>query len=917
MKRDRSLLLFPDAPTEPAMPPNLRPYQERTIRLIRMHITQGKKRILAVAPTGCHKIGQGILMFDGTVKAVEDIAPGELLMGPDGRSRTVLRLCRGHGRMVKIRPVKGEPWVVNEDHVLTLVRTSADGQPHRNGELIDVTVREWMSWPKWRKHIHKLFRAPADFPKRTDILPLDPYFLGIFLGDGCSMNGASHIASSDPEIQKAVRGQARKLGLRARLDLGRGITNQVLHVNSGIRGTGIRSKGVNKLRTALGSLGLLGVLGDDKFVPCSYKIADSRVRREVLAGLLDSDGNLTHDGCCYDFISKSRTLCSDVVFIARSLGLHASVKRSRKGCQTGAVGTYWRACISGETSRIPCRVARKKAFTRLQKKNVLRTGFSITRCGSNNYYGFTLDGDGRYMLGDFTVTHNSGKMVLTAAITQMSTVPVLFVCHRQELIEGCASQLARFGVTNFGVIRGNDERVNPSAVTQIGSIQTLARRDKPFLDVPQIIIFIDEAHRAGSDSYVEHIFRAYPNAIIIGWTATPTRLDNKPLGGELFEVLEVVATYGELLKHKDWLVEPIVISSGESIDLSHVRMSGHDFDDEDLGVVMRADKLEGRIVEHWLTHAHRHPVFDDKGVRVHKQFTEGERRRTFGFAVNVAHSMSIAERFEKIGVKVVHIDAKTPDDQRKAAVRDLGTGAIEMIWNCGIFWEGVDVPEAKLMISACPTFSMVRWRQSTGRIMRPWNNVVPVVLDHAGNWDRIGCPFEDLAWSLKDKPTRLRGRLPMKMCKQCFAYVEPGKSVCPHCGYVFTAADQALPAETSAELVERNAEPEELKRSFFSKQVALAKSKGFKAGFASAMFKEHYGRWPPREWSNLVKQEFSTDGAWQASLTRRLKRSEERKAQEAAENAAIDKMADEDPGLMDQLEGSIEAFDFTDWPEET
>src|SRR6202040_1316593 len=112
------------------------------------------------------------------------------------------------------------------------------------------------------------------------------------------------------------------------------------------------------------------------------------------------------------------------------------------------------------------------------------------------------------------------------------------------------------------------------------------------------------------------------------------------------------------------------------------------------------------------------------------------------------------------------------------------------------------------------------------------------------------------------------------LCRACFAYVEPGKSVCPHCGYVFTAADQTLPSETSAELQERNAEPEELKRSFFSKQVALAKSKGFKPGFASAMFKEHYGRWPPREWSNVVKAEFQTDGSWQASLDRRLKRSE-------------------------------------------
>lgn len=485
-----------------------------------------------------------------------------------------------------------------------------------------------------------------------------------------------------------------------------------------------------------------------------------------------------------------------------------------------------------------------------------------------------------------------GKMVLIAAMIRTSRVPAIFVAHRMELIDQCVDQLSRLGLTSIGVLRGDDDRYDPGASTQVCSIQTLARRDKPFCSLtptescpyPQLI-FIDEAHRSGSDSYIEHVFKAYPHAIIIGFTATPGRLDGRPLGGELYQDIVQIATYAELLKNPEWLATPDVFSSPLQADLSEVRIAGSDFDDEQLATVMHTDRLEGQVVEHWLRLANRHPVWKN-GVRVALQTIEAEPRRTLVFAVSVAHSQSIAARFEKAGVKVAHLDGTTPEAERRAMLRALGKGELQVVCNCNVAVEGVDVPEVKCVVHARPTQSVTLWRQSVGRAMRPWNSVTPLVLDHAGNFVRLGCPFEDLRWSLTSKPTRA-GKPGLKLCRKCFAYVPVGKAICPFCGYEFQPEDEKQIHESNTELSQHSTDPDSLKRDYFNRQALIARTRGFKPGFASKLYLDRYGDWPPKEWSDRVKADFLADPAWQSTMARRLERKAQREAQDKREEAAL------------------------------
>lgn len=466
-----------------------------------------------------------------------------------------------------------------------------------------------------------------------------------------------------------------------------------------------------------------------------------------------------------------------------------------------------------------------------------------------------------------------GKMVVFAHVIRTSTLPVLFLCHRQELINQCEEELHKLGISRIGVIRGDDERSDTGAPTQLASIQTIVRRkQKPKAG----IILVDEAHRAMGDSY-QDLLALYPDAIVLGATATPTRLDGRPLGNT-FDVLEVGATYSELIKLRQ-VYEPEVWGA-PSVDLSGVRTRMGEYEEGALAEAMAP--LTSGIVERWLE---RSDLYRKPGVA---KYERGPRRRTVVFAVNLAHAAKLTEAFSKVA-KAAMLDGSTPDDERAQILRDVATGALEVVVNCNVMMEGTNVPALKCCVHARPTQSLVLWMQGTGRILRPWNDVTPLVLDHAGNADRHGLPHEDRQWSLTKGPVRAAAPR-HKICKTCFAYVAVSLTLCPYCGAEFPRDAAKPPREVTGNLVEKT--PEDVRRAYFNAMVHKAKERGFKPGYASALYKERYGEWPPWSWSDSVKADFASDPYWQKRLERRVREKEEMKA-EPIETEVVD-MAEED-----------------------
>jgi hypothetical protein len=361
---------------------------------------------ICILPTGCHAKGQLVMLYDGNLKKVEEVEVGDLLMGPDSKPRKVIRLARGRSSMVRIVPVKGEPFEVNEDHILTLIRVNEKSRnkypsDRLGGTLVDVSVREWKTWTEWKKHIHKLVRVSVDFPHSCQPA-IDPYFIGLYLGDG-DLGSQTHprIHSREPEIEEYLSYFSEDLGMKIEPisheeHLGFRVVNSTLGCKA------------NLLKDHLVALGLKHCGSETKFIPTCYKLADRFSRLRLIAGLMDSDGSLSCNG--YDYVSKSKELAEDTAFLARSVGLAAYVVPCKKTCKnTGVEGDYFRVSISGDADMIPCIVRSKIAKPRKQKKNVLVTGFDVLDVEDAKYYGFSLTGDGRFLLGDFTVTHNTGK----------------------------------------------------------------------------------------------------------------------------------------------------------------------------------------------------------------------------------------------------------------------------------------------------------------------------------------------------------------------------------------------------------------------------------------------------------------------------------------------------------------------------
>lgn len=384
-----------------------RPEQTAAIEFaMNAFLKEDKRFVILEMGTGCHRVNQKILMHNGHFKLVQNIVEGDCLMGPDSRPRKVKSLVRGVGEMVKVVPVKGEPFVVNIDHILTLARTNKSSKESKrkdckDGEVVDVSVREWLEWSKKKKHLYKLVRSAGIEFDRQKQLPIDPYFLGVLLGDG-SVKKQIAVTTQNQEIVDEVYSQATNWDLDIREESKKDSKAKTYCFTSR------HKKSKNSLLKELRLIEIWGLGCQNKKVPFIYKSSSQKSRLEVLAGLIDTDGHL--HGNCYDYISKSKMLSCDVAFLCRSVGLAAYVSECQKKSQNGTVGTYYRVSISGDTNRIPVRILEKKASNRQQKKSVIRTGFSVEILQEPEpYYGFVVDGDRRYLMDDFTITHNCGK----------------------------------------------------------------------------------------------------------------------------------------------------------------------------------------------------------------------------------------------------------------------------------------------------------------------------------------------------------------------------------------------------------------------------------------------------------------------------------------------------------------------------
>lgn len=673
---------------------SLRPYQEEARLAIENEWNEGRRKTLLVLPTGCHAKGERVLLANGQKEKVENVKQGNELLGSDGKPRTVLAIHNGIDDLYKVTPVKGEPFVINSNHILSLVQTNQKSNPRRKsemsgGSIVDVTVSEWIGWSKWKKHIHKLYRSKAieKFPYNNgSSLVIDPYFLGVLLGDGDITHGVN-ITTMDREVKNVIQDQARKYGYSIRREpSGKAET---FFLRSGEKGC----KG-GKLTNQLKLLGLFGKNASRKHVPMEYKTAPLKQRLEVIAGLIDTDGSL-HSCSGYDFISKSKELSEDLAFMCRSVGLAAYVSETKKSSQYGYTGTYWRVSISGDCSLIPCKVEHKKASPRKQIKDVLRTGFSVEYIGKGKYFGFTVDGDNRYLMHDFTVTHNCGKTIVFSMVAKDSVDAgkrVLILAHRGELLQQAADKLANATGLGCAVEKAEQTSLGSWFRVTVGSVQTLMRPKRLSKFAPDYFdaIIVDEAHHALSDSY-QQVLAHFPGAQVLGVTATADRGDKRNLG-EYFDSIAYEYTLPRAIR--EGYLSPIKAQTIPlKLDLSSVHISNGDFALGDIDTAL--DPYLEQIADEMLA----------AGCM---------ERKTVVFLPLVATSQKFAHILADKGFAAREVNGESKDRTEVLDWFDqAGPGSI--LCNSMLLTEGWDCPSVDCVIVLRPTKVRSLYCQMVGR----------------------------------------------------------------------------------------------------------------------------------------------------------------------------------------------------------
>lgn len=660
---------------------DLRPYQRECIEAI-----PERGRFLIQMATGlgkCFARDTEVLMYDGTVKKVQEIRAGDSVMGWDSLPRTVVSLAHGVEPMYEVRQNKKKAYVVNESHILSLCITGISAHKKKyvmdnhfsrytTGDIVNISVRDYLECTESFKHVAKGYSVSVDFTQDEPAPDyFDPYFLGLWLGDGNSRGLA--ITTPDLEVVEYIRDFARLHDYEV-------IEREFDRPNKAKLYALKNTRHDAYMREFIRSELYL-----NKHIPHRYKTAPRDVRFRLLAGLLDSDGYLhKQDGSTFEYCSKSERLVSDVAFVARSLGLSARefARYNRKYERD-----YYYCCIWGPTALIPTRIKRKQAVNNSNKHNLL-TGISVRPCGVGEYFGFTLaEPDRRFLLADFTVVHNT---VTFANIPRRGRM--LILSHRDELVR----QPVRYFDVPVGIEQAGERSCCEEVIS--ASVPSIVRRLSRFSPDMFDVVVVDEAHHAAARSY-RKVLDYFKPRLVLGFTATPNRGD----GVGLEDVFEDIIFERDLewgIKH-GYLSDVRCVRCDIGFDLRDVSCRLGDFSADELEAAVNITSANKAVAE------------------AYRRYAQGQ---TLVFAASVAHAEAIAREIP--GSEVV-IGGK----DRSLTLERFRAGDLKCIVNCMVFTEGTDLPNVESVMIVRPTKNVALYTQMVGRGMRlfPGKNCLTLI----------------------------------------------------------------------------------------------------------------------------------------------------------------------------------------------
>ena len=359
-----------------------------------------------------------------------------------------------------------------------------------------------------------------------------------------------------------------------------------------------------------------------------------------------------------------------------------------------------------------------------------------------------------------------------------------FIVHRKELIEQTSKSFWASRIAHGFV--ASDKPMDLDAAVLLCGIATLAKR----LDIvlPAALIILDEAHHAAATTW-HNVLNANPDAVVIGLTATPQRLDGKGLG-DFFQTMIVGPTTAELIRRG--FLSDYDYYAPSLPDMAGVRS------DAAAEAIMDRPTLIGDMVEHYWRLAKGEP-----GIV---------------FAHSVKHSLHLVEAYRGNGVRAAHIDGDMSQKERERIDAAFRAREFDVLSNCSLLGEGYDVPGIVYCGLGRRTQSLSLFRQMVGRDLRVvYADGMPfatdaqrlaaiaagpkprgIICDHASNVFQHGMPDDDVEWSLDGRAANARAAGcnddagPVHQCLTCYRVTPSTVKTCPGCGTEFPVSERLL-----------------------------------------------------------------------------------------------------------------------------
>ena len=381
----------------------------------------------------------------------------------------------------------------------------------------------------------------------------------------------------------------------------------------------------------------------------------------------------------------------------------------------------------------------------------------------------------------------AGKTFLFAKMAERVKGEVLVLTHRQELLEQTKSLFDSNGIrARFSMVLTESNR--------------LGQYEKPKL------IIVDEAHLSRANSWVKVL--DYYNTCVASFTATPVRLDGKPLG-DVYDTLVTGPTVKYLIENH--CLSPFEYYAPTVVETDNLRVQAGDYVIKDLEQLMSDRAIYSNVLKSW------------------ERLAKGQK--TIAYCVSVKHAKETAEMFRSAGYTAEAIDGSMNPNKRTEIMKDFREGRITILCNCAIISEGVSIDDVSCCLLLRATESHALFWQQGMRAMRYKPGKVATIIDCVGNYTRNPLFDADVEWSLerslkKQNRVNEEGNFYIRTCPECFMVFKTA-SVCPYCGTNYPLHPRELKAHEDIELkriTAEEAEKAEKERKQKRKEQGMAKS---------------------------------------------------------------------------------------------